>query len=48
MRELIFPIPNRCKEEKIMAIIAIIARKAFTKEVYEMLRQEVGWETEPI
>ena len=31
-----------------MAIIAIFTGSGFTKEMYERLRQEVGWETEPI
>ena len=31
-----------------MAIIAIFTGNGFTKEMYERLRQEVGWETEPI
>ena len=31
-----------------MAIIAIFTGKGFTKDMYERLRQEVGWETEPI
>ena len=31
-----------------MAIIAIITGRGFTKDMYESLRQEVGWETEPI
>ena len=31
-----------------MAIIAIFKGKGFTKDMYERLRQEVGWETEPI
>ena len=29
-------------------IKAIFTGKVFTKEMYERLRQEVGWETEPI
>jgi len=29
-------------------IMAIFTGKGFTKEMYERLRQEVGWETEPI
>jgi len=29
-----------------MAIISIITGKGFTKDMYERLRQEVGWETE--
>ena len=28
--------------------MAIFTGKGFTKEMYERLRQEVGWETEPI
>ncbi len=31
-----------------MPIIAIFTGKGFTKDMYERLRQEVGWETEPI
>jgi len=31
-----------------MAIIAVFTGKGFTKDMYEKLRQEVGWETEPI
>ena len=31
-----------------MAIMAIFTGKGFTKDMYERLRQEVGWETEPI
>ena len=31
-----------------MSIIAIFTGKGFTKEMYDRLRQEVGWETEPI
>ena len=31
-----------------MAIIAIFSGKGFTKDMYERLRQEVGWETEQI
>jgi len=31
-----------------MAIIAIFTGKGFSKEMYERLRQEVGWESEPI
>ena len=31
-----------------MKIISIITGKGFTKDMYEMLRQEVGWETEQI
>ena len=31
-----------------MAIIAIFTGKGFTKDMYDKLRQEVGWETEPI
>ena len=31
-----------------MAIIAMFTGKGFTKDMYEKLRQEVGWETEPI
>ena len=31
-----------------MMIIAIFTGKNFTKDMYERLRQEVGWETEPI
>jgi len=31
-----------------MAIIAILTGKGFTKEMYEELRQEVGWESDPI
>ena len=31
-----------------MAIIAIFTGNGFTKDMYERLRQEVGWETEPI
>jgi len=31
-----------------MPIIAIITGKGFTKEMYDQLRQEVNWETEPI
>jgi hypothetical protein len=31
-----------------MKIIAIFTGNGFTKDMYEMLRQEVGWETEPI
>jgi len=31
-----------------MPIIAIFTGKGFTKEMYDRLRQEVGWETEPI
>ena len=31
-----------------MAIIAVFTGKGFTKDMYERLRQEVGWETEPI
>ncbi len=31
-----------------MKIIAIFTGKGFTKNMYERLRQEVGWETEPI
>ena len=31
-----------------MAIIAIFTGKGFTKDMYERLRQEVGWETEQI
>ena len=31
-----------------MAIIAIFTGKGFTKDMYEMPRQEVEWETEPI
>jgi len=31
-----------------MAIIAIFIGNGFTKDMYERLRQEVGWETEPI
>lgn len=31
-----------------MAIIAIFTGEGFTKSMYEKLRQEVGWETEPI
>ena len=31
-----------------MAIIAIITGKGFTKDMYDRLRREVGWETEPI
>ena len=29
-------------------IMAIFTGKGFTKDMYERLRQEVGWETEPI
>ena len=36
------------KEGEIMAIIAIFTGKGFTKDMYEKLRQEVGWETKPI
>jgi hypothetical protein len=31
-----------------MAIMAIFTGNGFTKDMYERLRQEVGWETEPI
>ena len=31
-----------------MAIIAIFTGRGFTKDMYEKLRQEVGWETKPI
>ncbi|MCH7736979.1 MAG: hypothetical protein IH872_06205 [Chloroflexi bacterium] len=31
-----------------MAIIAIFTGKGFTKDMYETLRQEVGWETDQI
>ncbi len=31
-----------------MKIISIITGKGFTKRMYEMLRQEVGWETEHV
>ena len=31
-----------------MAIIAVFTGKGFTIDMYERLRQEVGWETEPI
>ena len=31
-----------------MAIIAIFTGKGFTKDMYDRLRQEVGWETDPI
>ena len=31
-----------------MAIIAIFTGKGFTKDMYDRLRQEVGWEAEPI
>ena len=31
-----------------MAIIAIFTGKGFTKDMYERLREEVGWEAEPI
>jgi len=31
-----------------MAIMAIFTGKGFTKDMYERLRQEVGWETQPI
>ena len=33
---------------KIMAIMAIFTGKGFTKDMYDRLRQEVAWETEPI
>jgi len=33
---------------ELMAIIAILTGKGFTKDMYERLRQEVKWETEPI
>ena len=31
-----------------MSIMAIFTGMGFTKDMYERLRQEVGWETEPI
>ena len=31
-----------------MAIIASFTGKGFTKDMYDRLRQEVGWETDPI
>jgi len=31
-----------------MTIMAIFSGKGFTKDLYEKLRQEVGWETNPI
>ncbi len=31
-----------------MKIISIITGKGFTKDMYDRLRQEVGWETEPV
>ncbi len=31
-----------------MTVIAILTGKGFTKDMYETLRQEVRWETEPI
>jgi len=31
-----------------MKIIAILTGKGFTKEMYDTLREEVGWETKPI
>ena len=31
-----------------MAIMAIFTGKGFTKDMYERLRQEVEWETQPI
>ena len=31
-----------------MAIMAIFTGKGFTKDMYERLRQEVGWESDPI
>ena len=31
-----------------MTIIAILTGKGFTKDMYERLRQEVGWETQQI
>ncbi len=31
-----------------MAIIAVFTGRGFTKDMYERLRQEVGWETAPI
>ena len=31
-----------------MTIMAIFTGKGFTKDMYERLRKEVGWETEPI
>jgi len=31
-----------------MVIIAIFAGKGFTKDMYDQLRKEVNWETEPI
>ena len=31
-----------------MAIIAIFTGKGFTKDMYKRLRQEVGWEADPL
>ena len=31
-----------------MKTMAIMSGKGFTKELYEALREEVGWETEPV
>ena len=31
-----------------MKIIAFITGRGFTKDMYDRLRQEVGWETEPV
>ena len=39
-------IPARNKEMNFM-IIAIFTGKGFTKDMYERLRQEVGWEADP-
>ena len=39
-------IPDKNKEMNFM-IIAIFTGKGFTKDMYERLRQEVGWEADP-
>ena len=48
VRELKLLVPNKDNEVKLMAIMAMFTGKGFTKDMYERLRQEVGWETEPI